>query len=97
LNIPGGGYNPNNKGSGRSLSSDSVTPGGFASGGGGFGFGSGDKNKEELQKYLPGGEKDPNQVKKGVGPEGITAPGGLTLFEKVTKSYRNNRSSLIPE
>jgi hypothetical protein len=96
LSIPGGGYNP--RGGGRGPGPEGASYGGSPSyaGSGNYGGGSGDKNKEDLDKYLPGGEKDPTLAKKG-GPEGITAPGGLTLFEKVTKSYRNNRSSLIPE
>lgn len=97
LSIPGGGYNPRGGGrypSGAEGANYGASP--SYAGSGNFGGGGGDKNKDDLQKYLPGAEKDPALAKKG-GPEGITAPGGMTLFEKVTKSYRNNRSTLIPE
>ncbi len=96
LSIPGGGYNP--RGGGRGPSGEGSSYGGSPSyaASGASGGGTGGKDKEEFGKYLPGGEKDPTLAKKG-GPEGITAPKGLTLFEKITKSYRNNRSSLIPE
>jgi len=99
LNIPGGGAGPNKTGGGgRGVSSDGPSYGaspGYA----GAGIGSnnsGDKKNEDLQQYLPGGAKDPNLAKLG-GPEGITASSGPTIFEKVSKGYKNNRSTLIPE
>lgn len=97
LSIPGGSATPpRGGGGGRGVSSDGS---GAASpsyaGTGGMGGGSGGKN-EDLQQYLPGGAKDPSLAKLG-GPEGITAAGGPTIFEKVTKGYKNNRSTLIPE
>ena len=99
LGIPGGGYNPGRGGSRGVSSGDGSGVGGnpsYAVGGNMFGGGSG-SSKDGLDKYLPGGEKDPSLAKKGIGPEGITSSGGLTLFEKVSKGYRNNRSTLIPE
>ncbi len=101
LNLPGGGGgggNPN-RGGARGISSDSTSgPGSPSYAGGGIGGmgGSNEKNKDNLQQYLPGGEKDPHLNKFG-GPEGITSPGGLTLFEKVTRGYKNTRQSLLPE
>ena len=100
LSIPGGGYNPNGKGGGRGAAGDGTSYGGNPSyaGGGNFGSGgSGDKNKDSLDKYLPGAEKDPQLTKKGIGPAGITSPGGLTLFEKVTKSFQTVRTLLMPD
>lgn len=98
LGIPGGGYNPRGGGGGRGPSGEGTNFGGTPSyaAGGSYGGGSGN-NKNDLDKYMPGGEKDPALNKKGIGPEGITAPGGLTLFEKVSKGYKNNRSTLMPE
>lgn len=97
MSIPGGGYNPGRGGGGRGVSSDgSGSSGGNPSYATGNMYG-GSGSKSDLDKYLPGGEKDPNLNKKGVGPAGITSPGGLTLFEKVSKGYRNSRGTLIPE
>jgi len=100
LSIPGaGGAAPNKGGGSRGVSSDGTNYGaspGYAGGTASIGGGSGDKNKDDLQQYLPGGAKDPNLAKAG-GPEGITAAGGPTIFEKVTRGYKNSRSTLIPE
>lgn len=102
LNLPGGGGGggPNPRGGARGLSSDSISPTGspsYSGGGGGMGgFGNSNDKKDNLQQYLPGGSKDP-QLTKNVSIEGITSPSGLTLFEKVSRGYKNTRSSLIPE
>ena len=99
LSIPGGGSAPpRGGGGGRGVSSDGTSGSASPSyaGSGGMGGGSGDKKNEDLQQYLPGGAKDPSLAKLG-GPEGITSSAGPTIFEKVTKGYKNNRSTLIPE
>lgn len=100
LNLPGGGYNPPRGGPRGVAGAGDDSPGYTGAGGGGAGFragGSGNGSKEDLGKYLPGGEKDPSLAKKG-GPDGITPPlGGLTLFEKVSRGYKNSRTSLIPD
>jgi hypothetical protein len=68
---------------------------GGAGAAGGFGDGSRKPTAEELLKaFMPGGDKDP---KKGQGLDGITAAGGLTIFQKVTRGYQRNTGSLIPE
>jgi len=98
LSIPGGSATPPRGGGGRGVSSDgSNNPSSPSYAGGGvMPTGSGDKKGEDLQQYLPGGAKDPNLAKVG-GPEGITSPSGPTIFEKVSKGYKNTRSTLIPE
>lgn len=97
LSIPGGGSNPPRGGGGRGVSNDTnygASPS-YAGNGGNFG-GSSDKKNEDLQQYLPGGAKDPT-LSKAAGPEGITPSAGPTIFEKVSKGYKNSRSTLIPE
>ena len=99
LSIPGGGYNPKGGSGGRGIGSVDSGPIGSGSGYGTAPIGSNNSastSRDAYEKFLPGGEKDPD-AKKGFGPEGITNSKGLTLFEKVTRTFKNNKTSFIPE
>jgi hypothetical protein len=91
-----GGYNAG-RGNGRmpTTTEDSNYGSGYTSGNSGFSpFGS-NKNVDGGDKYAQGNGRDPKLDLKIT--EGITSPQGLTLFEKVSNSYKNNRALLMPE
>jgi hypothetical protein len=88
-----GGLSGGGSGSSR-FGSASGGPGSGATGpGGGF---QNVRSRFDLKAYLPGGTKDPARGIAGLsGPDGITGPNGLSIWEKVTNRYNIKRGTLL--
>lgn len=71
--------------------------------GGGFGGGNLDFNRKTasegnlLKDFLPGSDKDPKKLLNSLARDGVTSMNGMTLFEKINKSYRNKKNTLIED